>query len=297
MQRRRLLAGLGTGLAVGLAGCGDDVDDGNGAGDGGENGAGENGDGENGGDPDETPFADADWRDGDGLDVEALAEAHVTTIAEAGGFTLFSTADSTWEGEGSPSGWLPSQEYESSFELERERYYLRQELTESDETERSELYLADGEAFIREQFGDQVSYDRQEADLSGEAYRETMEAEASTGVYVPRQDEDGEVFHQGLTQWNLADAGAGEVNGERTARFTADEFDGERDVPREVESAAATVDVAESGLVPLIQQTWAGTHEEEAASVDIDLHYRDVGQTTVDEPDWVAEARDETDGE
>jgi len=64
MDRRRFFIGVGTGVAVGSAGC-------------------------LGGEPDR-PFPDADWRDEDGLDVATLSERrHVEALVDAGGITLF----------------------------------------------------------------------------------------------------------------------------------------------------------------------------------------------------------------
>lgn len=277
MDRRHFLAGVGTGIAVGIAGC---TGDGNG------------GDGDGG---DSRPFDGADWRDGDGLDVETLAERHTEALVDAGGATLFSTAETDHDGDEEPTPWLPSQEYESRYDLETERQYVRQEIADGGETERSELYVADGEALFRQQIGDRTQYDRQPVDRSSDDLVELMRAEIATGIRVESETAAGETEYEGLNLWNPTSDGESEVRGERTARFTADAFDGDRSVPETVETAAATVYVAESGVVPRLEQTWEGEHDGRDASVEVDIDYRDLG-AEVSEPDWIEDARDATSG-
>lgn len=269
MDRRRFLTGIGTGTAVGITGC-------------------------LGGGPDR-PFPDADWREGDGLDVATLSERHVEALVDAGGVTLFSTAETTHDGDAEPSPWLPSQEYESAYDLENGRQYVRQELTETDAADVSELYVADGEALVRRRVGDETQYGRQSVDRSADDLEDAMRAEVVTGIRVEGETAGGETEYEGLNLWNPTSDGEGEVRGESTARFTADAFEGDRSVPETVETASATVQVYESGVVPRLEQSWAGEHDGQEASVDVDIDYRDPG-ATVPEPDWVEEAREETSG-
>ncbi|MES3162171.1 MAG: hypothetical protein PPP55_11475 [Halorubrum sp.] len=280
MERRRVLAAVGVTTAGVLAGCSDAL--------GGEDGA----------DVDAFPFAEVDWRDGNGLDVETLAERHANAAVEAGGVTLFSTAQTGHDGETEPSPWLPSQTYESSYDLDNERQYLRQELTESEETDRTELYVADGEALVREQFGSEVRYDRQPVDWGPNVVEATMREDVLVGIRVPQgsgEADNGESVYEGLNNWEPTFEDADEVDGESSARFVADSFEGSRSVPQTVESASAVVRVFESGFVPHIQQSWAGPHGETTASVDVDIEYRDRG-AMVPEPEWAETARTETGG-
>ncbi|ACM55708.1 DUF7537 family lipoprotein [Halorubrum lacusprofundi] len=267
MDRRRFFIGVGTGVAVGSAGC-------------------------LGGEPDR-PFPDADWRDEDGLDVATLSERHVEALVDAGGITLFSTAETTHDGDTEPSPWLPSQEYESAYDLENGRQYVRQELTETEETDVSELYVADGEALVRQRIGDETQYGRQSVDRSADDLESAMRSEVVTGIRVEGQTAGGETEYEGLNLWNPTSDGEGEVRGEPTAKFTADAFEGDRNIPETVETASATVHVYEFGVVPRLKQSWAGEHEGQEATVDVDIDYRDPG-VTVAEPDWAEEAREET---
>ncbi|MGQ3328665.1 hypothetical protein [Halorubrum sp. FL23] len=267
MDRRRFLAGVGTGVAVGITGC-------------------------LGGGSDR-PFPDADWRDEDGLDVVTLSETHVQALVDAGGATLFSVAETTHDGDAEPSPWLPSQEYESAYDLENGRQYVRQELTETEETDMSELYVADDEVLVRQQTGDETRYGRQPVDRSADDLGEVMRMEVVTGIRVEGETAGGEAEYEGLNLWNPTSDGEGEVRGEPTARFTADSFDGERNVPGTIETASASVHVYESGVVPRLEQSWAGEHDGQEATVDVDIDYRDLG-ATVSEPDWIEEAREAT---
>ena len=259
------MTSAGVAAAIGLAGCGDAVDGG-----------------------DDTPFGDADWRDADGLDVETLATRHVETAVEAGGVTLFSTAETTHEAETEPSPWLPSQVYESRYDLENERQYLRQEMTGTDEVDRYEMYREADTALIREQIGTEVGYGRRSTD--GESVESVTRADAVIGIRVPQGT--GAETYEGLNNWRPTPDGADEVDGERTARFVSESFEGERPVPETIATASAAVDVFESGFVPRIEQSWEGPHDGTTATVDVGIEYRDRG-VTVAEPEWVEEARAE----
>ena len=267
MDRRRFLVGAGGGVAAGVAGC-------------------------LGGGSDR-PFPDADWRDEDGLDVAALSERHVEALVDAGGATLFSTAETSHDGDAEPNPWLPSQEYESAYDLENGRQYVRQAVTETEETDVSELYVAGDEVLIRRRAGDETQYGRQPVDRTAEDLESAMRSEVVTGIRVEGVTEGGETEYEGLNLWNPTSDGGGEVRGEQTGRFTADAFEGDRNVPETVETASATVHVYESGVVPRLEQSWAGEHDGQEATVDVDIDYRDLG-ATVSEPEWVAEAREET---
>ena len=290
MNRRRVLATLGAAATVGVAGCNDDGTGGNGAADG-SSGADGGSDGGGGAEADGA-FPDADWRDGDGLEVETLAARHVASTVDAGGVTLLSTAVTTHDGDAEPTPWLRSQEYESSYDLGNERQYLRQELTDTDEPDVSELYVADGEALIRRRIGATVRYDRRTVDRSTAEFETGMRREATTGIRPPDPDgeDEAESVSHGLESWDPTIDGRGTADGEPTARFVSDAFAGDRPIPETTETAAATVDVVESGFVPLIAQSWDGPHDGTTASVAVDIEYRDRG-ARVAEPDWATDAR------
>ena len=267
MNRRYFLASASAGLATGIAGC---VGMGS-----------------------DRPFDEADWRDGDGLDLPVLAERHTEALVEAGGVTLFATAEADHDGEEQPNPWLPSQEYESGYDVENGRQYVREELTDDGEPEVSELFIADDEALFRQRIGDRVQYDRRPIDLTDDQLVETMRSEVVTGIRVEGETTEGEAEYEGLNLWNLTSDGEGEVRDEPTARFAADAFDGERTVPSTIETASATVHVFESGIVPRLNQSWEGDHDDQTVTVDIDIDYRDPG-AEIPEPEWLADAREAT---
>lgn len=269
MHRRTLLSGAATLAAAGIAGCSDDDPAGGGNGNGTET-------------PDATPAPadDVGWRDGDELNVEELTRTHAEALVGAGSFRVFSEADTEHSGEERPGDWLFSQTYESRFEADRERQFLEQDLTEVAET--TTAYVADGMAYYRLESEDGTRYQTEAVERTPEEFQGAMQGEALTGV-------------RGLEQWNMQVDGATTHEGREVTRFTADEFEGDRGIPTETTEAEATVLIDGDGIVRHIEQTWVGTHEEQDVTVTVTIDFLDVGETTVDEPAWVEEARAQDD--
>lgn len=256
MNRRRLLSGIAGGLAVGVAGCSAPIADG------------------------DTGITDVDWLRDDELDADALADAHSNALVDAGSFELFSTADTDHDGDEEPSSWLPSQEYEARFESERDRQYLRQEMTDTDERDVFELYVAGEDAFLRELVGENVAEDRRSIDRSAGGFREAMREESLSGV-------------GGVGGWEMrVEDRTAEFDGERTVRLVADEFTGDAGVPEEVTSGSATMHATADGVVPRLDQRWEGLHHGLDATVEVDVAFHDIGETTIEEPEWVADIRE-----
>ena len=268
MQRRTLLASGAALATAGLAGCSGQ------GGDGGYGGGYGGGDGD--GTPTPVPASEVAWREGDGLNVEALLESHATALVEAGSFRVVSTADTSHDGDERPGEWLFSQRYESRFELEQERQLLEQDLTELGETQTA--YVAGGTALYRIEKDGEVQYSSEPVDRTTAQFETAMEQEAGVGV-------------RGLDQWVLSVDGAVARDGRELTRFTAGEFTGERGIPTEIESASAEVLIDADGVVRSISQSWEGTHEEQSVSVGVDIEFLGVGETTVAEPEWADEAR------
>lgn len=258
MQRRALLASLGAGTAGLLAGCSAPtalIDDGE-------------------------AVEDVDWLDGDELDADVLASTHAEALSAAGSFELFSTADTDHEGDEEPSRWLAPQEYEAAFESERERQYLRQEMTDVDERDVFELYVEGSTAFVRERQGDAVATDRRSVDDPDAFFTEEFETEATTGV-------------RGVGGWNMRVADrAAEFEDQPAVRLAADEFDGDAGIPEAIETAEATMIVTGDGVVRSLDQRWDGTQDGQEATVAVDIAFREVGSKTVAEPEWVADLQE-----
>ncbi|WP_058367410.1 DUF7537 family lipoprotein [Haloparvum sedimenti] len=274
MHRRRLLAGAAALATTGLAGC-----------------SSEGGDGEGDGTAEQTetatssptpvPAEDVEWRDGDALAAETLAEVHGDAVVEAGSVRVFSEADTEYGGEERPDQWLFSQTYDARFERERERQFLEQDITEVDET--TTAYIADGTAYYRLATDAETRYQSESVDRTTAEFDAEMRREALAGV-------------GGLDGWNLTVDGATTHEGVAVTRFTADAYEPERTIPETVESAAATVLVDADGVVRYIEQTWDGTHAGEDATITITIEFEGIGDTTVAEPAWLDEARDASDG-
>lgn len=273
MQRRTLLASAAALATTGLAGCSGEDGDGNG-----------DGTAESTATPTPTPAPaeDVAWRDGDALEAETLAEVHGDTVVEAGSVRVFSEADTEYGGEERPDQWLFSQTYDARFDRERERQFLEQDVVEVDET--TTAYVADGTAYYRLATDAETRYQSESVERSSEEFDAEMRREALAGV-------------GGLGGWNLTVDGATTHAGVAVTRFAADEFDSERSIPETIESASATVLVDADGVVRHIEQTWAGTHAGEDATITITIDFEGIGDTTVAEPEWLDEARDATSGD
>lgn len=247
-------------MAAVLAGCGD---------------AG-GGDGTDGVTPTATPPPtppDADWADGERLDVAALETAHVETLADAGSYAVTSVADTDHEGESRPDPWLPSQRVEEQFEARRQRQLFRQELGGNE----SVTYVADGRAYVRRVVDGEVRYRVESAERTEAGFRESFRGTARTGV-------------PGLREWDVRFDGPAPGDAAERYRYVGDGFAGDRDVPAETADAAATVLIESRGLAALIDRTFEGETDGQAVTVRIGIDFGDVGNTRISEPDWLGKA-------
>ncbi|SNR35609.1 DUF7537 family lipoprotein [Halorubrum vacuolatum] len=255
MHRRTLLATLGAGTAGVLAGCAAPTAR-----------------------TDET-VGDVDWLDGETLDTERLSTTHAETLETAGSFELFSTAETEHDGGTEPSRWLPSQEYEAAFESERQRQYLRQEMGGGDEREVFEVYVDGSAAFRRERWGENATTDRWSIDRPDAFFTREFEIEATTGV-------------RGVGGWNMRVVDrAAEIDGHPAVHLDADSFTGDAGIPETVDEATATMLVTGAGVVRLLEQQWEGEHDGQAAIVEVDIAFEGIGETTIEEPEWVTDMR------
>ena len=104
---------------------------------------------------------------------------------------------------------MPSQEYEAAYDLEHGRQYVRQELTEAEGADVSELYVTVDLALIRRRSGDETRYARRAVERSDGDFAEAMRAEVVTGIRVEGQTAEGETEYEGLNLWNPTSDGAG----------------------------------------------------------------------------------------
>ena len=252
MRRRRLLAGLGTTIAVGVAGCGAPQA------------------------ADES-IPDREWIDGDELVADAIAENHLSTLITAGSFELVASVETSHDGAREPRSWLPSQTYLSRFDLDQEREYLRQEMTHGMETDVFELYADGSTVYIRQQDGEDVSTSHGRRERTTAAFREAMETEAGSGV-------------RGLSGWNMRITDPTVTwNGESALRFEADEFIEDAGIPESVTDSVATMYATPNGVVPHLAQLWDGRHGGQTVTVDMEQSFQGIGETRISEPAWVSD--------
>lgn len=229
---------------------------------------------------DATPPADAPaWMEGGDLDPEALGTAHVDSVMDAGSFRIVSEIATTHDGEEPPMPWFENQTLENAWNLDRERQFLDNEFQET--SEQLTVYAADGDVVIRERVGDRSRYAVDRDDRTTAEFREEMRSEARTGT-------------DALSEWSFEFAGVEECGDLTCYRFAGSDFDGDRDVPATVTDGEATLVVDERGIVRELVQTFEGETDGQEVTVVVTSEYRDVGETSIPEPEWVDEAHEET---
>lgn len=263
MQRRTLLATAATVVAGGLAGC-------SGADDAAETETPS---------PEPTPDPEAEWTAGDGIDATALEESHAAVAMDAGSFTVRSTADTEHSGEEQPNEWLFSQELVSRFDDETERQALTQDLHDADET--TEAYVTTDRAYVQLRRADGVEYRVQELDRSSEEFKQVMSEEARVGI-------------PSLGDWNLAFAESTTVDDRPAFRYEGSDYAGDRSIPATIEEASVEATIDDRGFVHRLEREFAGEHEGQDVEITVTIAYEDLGETEIDEPDWLDEARERT---
>lgn len=207
------------------------------------------------------------------LNATALERAHTDALLEAGSYTQVSTAEVTYDGD-RPDYWFPNQTIVSKWDREAGAQSFEQEVE-------SQGYVggyANGtRGYQMQEWDGETEYAVRELDRSDEEFAAAMREQARVGV-------------PGLSNWNFEYDGTAERDGETLHRFTADEFDGQRQIPDRVVDANATVLATDEGVVRHIDLRFAGQSQGESVTVRITIAYEDAGETTVEAPDWVDEA-------
>lgn len=278
MQRRSLLATAAGLAATTLAGCSGD----------GDSEPDSDTDPESDQDPesdsDSEPDHDASWTDGEGgLVTDELVAVHVDRLVEAGSFRSVSTIESTHEGDEDPSSWFYDQTIESAFDLDAQLQQYAHEQHDSPDGEpplSQYAYVTDETEYVRTEEGETVHYDVTDHERDAEGFERAMRNDAAGGA-TP------------LESWDVSFAGETEIDGTAAFTYTGDRFHGEFEVPEEIESATVAATIDEDGVVHRTEQTFSGTHDGVDAEVTISIGYHDIGETTIEEPEWVEEARRE----
>lgn len=225
-----------------------------------------------------------DWvtDDGETVNATALAEAHGTELSAANSYTteverlaVFSPDDPE------PDTWRPNQSVRANIDFETE-----QRLTVRQGPQNSSLYV-DGETRFSV------------VEMSGESMYGT--GEASWEEWSPSSYSRTVLF--GLADWNLTYRGTVERDGETLHRVTGvppADFDISVSELSTIESASVELLVTDDGLVRQYERRVNGTAEAtprpgETETVRVTYidrrRWESIGETTVEEPEWVSNAR------
>jgi len=207
------------------------------------------------------------------LDAEAVADAHVDALSEAGSYTIESDAtteraaqNQTTETSGEVNGDMSSGAVFSRTETSRQTV---------------ELYAnGEGTAYQRFAVGEQTQYQ----DVSGQAGNASSYARTTVTSFVGlfdfsyegTEDVNGETVHvygaEGADSLNTSSPAFGQLN------------------ESNIDEAAATLHVREDGVVTTAGYDVTVTVEGQTQSVNTTQRFTAIGDTEVTEPDWLSEA-------
>ncbi|AUX08226.1 hypothetical protein AArcSl_0576 [Halalkaliarchaeum desulfuricum] len=240
--------------------------------------------------PTETPATETDdesaadeqpWIDDGELDADALEGAHVDAVMDTGSFTVASEIASTHDGEDPPIPWFENQTLDTAWNLESERQLFDNEFR--DTPEQLTLYAEGDTMYVREIAGDDTQYSADAIDRTAEEFTEEMRSDARTGT--------GAIY-----EWSFTFEGTQQCGELTCYRFSGSDFEGDRDVPETVTDGEATLVVDERGIIRELTQEFEGETDGQAVRVVQTSEYLDVGGTTLPEPAWVEDAREEAGG-
>lgn len=208
-----------------------------------------------------------------GTNVSALADAH----AEALNGSSFSIALET--SQNSSAG---NQSAALSADVGPDREAVRANLSGADQ--RTEIYATEAKHYQQRTVGDRTAYRVTNRTSEG---AQVVPASLSGAVYLQQ--------YAAATGANLTPDGAREVDGTTLLVLRAD--GGDVSIPGAVNATSydATALVDERGVVHSFEVTLDTEQSGAPASFSIAMNVSDVGETTVAEPSWLDEARNQTD--
>lgn len=239
---------------------------------------------------------EAAWAEGRGIDESALAERHFEALRTAGSFTVERNTTVAIDGdvrpeEPRPAWYRPLSPTRVAVDLDARRFHHRS---------------VDAAGSRGESFGSPVvEASRRKpcpsADCEWE-YRHLERADPDTlirGVDRYRRDRPVEMLAGIMDDWAFEHAGTTELDGERVHRYTANStFDGAVHPFAERPEGTGTLLVTADGVVRRWETRFVGparvTVDGESRTVTVIrrnvVRYDDVGETTVERPDWVDRA-------
>ena len=228
---------------------------------------------------DDEPAADEQaWIDDGVLDPDTLEGAHVEAVMDTGSFTVASEIAGTHEGEDHPIPWFENQTLDTAWNLENERQLFDNEFR--DTPEQLTLYAEGDTMYVREVAGDDTQYSVDSIDRTTDEFSGEMRSDARTGT--------GAIF-----EWTFTFEGTQQCGELTCYQFSGSDFEGDRDVPETVTDGEATLVVDERGIIRELTQEFEGETDGQDVRVVETSEYLDVGETTLPEPAWVEDAREE----
>jgi hypothetical protein len=218
--------------------------------------------------------------DGETVNATALTESHAEGLSAAGNYTTDREALVSLPADApEPNHWRPNQSARSEFDLEAQRRLVVRDGPRN----RTVRAFVDGDRrYVLEERSDGATY------RTGEAGWE----------YVGPDALGKSLFGD----WNLTYEGPTERGGETLHRVTGDPpADYDRNVLDTVEGGSIELLVADTGVIRqherrLTGTTEAGSRPGETETIEVTYvtryRYEAVGETTVEEPDWVEAARE-----
>lgn len=229
----------------------------------------------------------SDGGTGDGVSSESIFSEHADAVASAGSFTANVRIEAnTSQGE-------TSIESTTLGNIETNTGYQQVDVSSQFLSQTTEVYTSDGETFQRTNSsfqGVQYSYATPPYDGS---VQPVNTSQAATGN-----------FNFGDTELTWSAAGSETVNGIQTTRYTANDISSPDRASNLIGTNISTVDnirfeafVDDDGIVRRLALDFTG-ESEQAGQIEQRLTYEltDIGSTTVPTPEWLDEARQQTDG-